>query len=253
LEKGEIVSVSVASPLAHLPDEADRILRAAVADRIALRVTGGVAVYLLCPSARTAPLARSYKDLDLVGRSGESKSISRLLTGLGYQPDIELNSFQGHQRLFFRDVVNNRDLDVFIGRMTLCHDLDLNDRLTTQENTISPADLLLSKLQVVQVNERDLVDTAALLFDHPVDSGGIDPLRIRAVLCSDWGWWRTATATLEKVVSYASNLHDIGPVVLARANEIVETVERAPKSIRWKARAAIGDRVRWYVLPEEVE
>lgn len=241
-----------ASPLASLPEKAGRILEAAAGKGVALRVTGGVAVWLACPAARAAPLARSYKDLDLVGRSGESKAITRLLTGVGYWPDVELNSFQGHQRLFFRDPVNNRDLDVFVGRMTLCHDLDLNDRLALRDTTIPLADLLLSKLQVVQVNERDLLDAAALLCDHPVDPAGIDPARIRSVLCSDWGWWKTATTTLGKVVSYAEGLGGIGTIVRERASILAETVERSPKSIRWKARAALGERVKWYLLPEEV-
>jgi hypothetical protein len=35
-------------------------------------------------------------------------------------------------------------------------------------------------------------------------------------------------------------------------DELQAALQATPKSLRWKARAAIGERVQWYTVPEEV-
>jgi hypothetical protein len=39
---------------------------------------------------------------------------------------------------------------------------------------------------------------------------------------------------------------------LAQARRLLELAESAPKGVKWRLRANVGDRVRWYELPEEV-
>jgi hypothetical protein len=138
--------------------------------------------------------------------------------------------------------------------MVLCHTLELADRLTLEPRTLPLADLLLAKLQVVELNERDLKDATAILADHDLQDDGIDAERVVDVLSADWGWWRTATATLERVVDYAGGLDGFAGTarVAERAGALAERVDAAPKSRRWKMRAKIGERKRWYELPEEI-
>jgi hypothetical protein len=214
---------------------------------VTLRATGGIAVAILCPSAAQAPLKRSYKDLDLVGPSRQRDAIDELMKRLGYAANEEFNSLHGSHQLLYADS-RGRVLDVFIDRIVMCHALDVSGRLKLCDHTLSPEDLLLTKLQVIQATDSDLRDAVALLADCSLDDG-----RIADVLASDWGWWRTATETLEKVRDYNASLEGFeGRTRVAGAISALETaIERAPKGIRWRMRARVGDRVPWYLTPEE--
>jgi hypothetical protein len=247
--------VSDVTPLPSVRTEVVRVLAAASSSDVLLRAVGGLAVYLRCPSAHEPPLERDYKDIDLVGQAGGAQAISDLMSSLGYSPDAEFNAIHGHQRLFFWDRKNARQLDVFIETIAMCHVLDVGHRLDLDERTLSLADLLLSKLQVVERNERDLKDAAAILADHEVSPQGVDPQRIAGVLAADWGWWRTVTESLEHVKNYATGLEPLSSLdaVVRRASELRARIDEAPKSLKWKLRARIGEKVRWYDLPEEVE
>lgn len=240
-------------PHLDLKEEVVRVLEAAEAEGVVLRALGGLAVNLLCPAARVPPLARTYKDLDLVGRRGDARAITDLLHSLGYTPDEEFNALHGHKQLYFWDRRNGRQLDVFVERIHLSHDLDVGPRLEAVPRTLCPADLLLTKLQVVEINEKDLKDVCALLVDHPVSAGGIDPGRITEVLGADWGWWRTCTKTLGAVIAYAEGLagFDQRDRVLRSAQELLKHIDEAPKSLRWRVRSIVGERMRWHELPEE--
>ncbi len=231
------------------------MLQASEAQGVLLRAVGGLAVHLKCPSAHRSPLARDYKDIDLIGRAGAASEISKLLVTLGYVADEEFNALHGHLRLYFWDNRNSRQLDVFIERIAMCHELDLRDRLDRDDLTLSLADLLLTKIQVVEVNEKDLKDAAALLADHDLVPEGIDPRRIVSLFASDWGWWRTGTQTLRKVADYALALEnfDGAGAVAERVDTLLRLIDEAPKSRKWKLRSRIGDRVRWYELPEEID
>lgn len=237
-----------AVPLADPRDEAVRILEAARARGIVLRATGGIAVSLLAPSAGRPPLDRSYKDVDLVGVGRARREIDGLLRELGYEADEPFNLLHGRERLLYRDVPNGRQLDVFLDRIVMCHALEVADRLDLFERTLPPADLLLTKLQVVQTNERDLKDAIALLLDADVDDE-----RVAQVVSADWGWWRTVTETLGKVEGYAASLDGFDHLdeLRARVAGLRARIEAEPKSLRWKGRARVGERVRWYELPEE--
>jgi hypothetical protein len=243
------------TPPRDLREEVTRVLDVSAQHRLVLRVTGGLAVWLRCPSAKRPPLEREFKDLDLVGQVGQAQPIADLIEGLGYLPDEEFNQLHGHQRLYFWDPTNERQLDVFIERIAMSHVLDLAGRVDLEDKTIPLADLLLTKLQVFETNEKDLKDAVAILVDHPIGNNGIDPDRIAEVLASDWGWWRTATATLDKVVAYGDNLDNFegAETVRQRAEELRERIDQAPKSVKWRVRAKVGERLRWYELPEEIE
>src|ERR1700759_882777 len=176
-------------------EEPQRILEAAEADGVTLRATGGVAIATRCPSARRAPLTRLYNDIDFVAPKRQSGRVEKLFEQLGYEPQVRFNALNGHARLFFLDVAHQREADVFIDGIRGCHYLEVSDRLAVSEQTLAPADLLLSKLQVVQTNRKDYLDIFALLLDCDVsdDESGISRRRLTEVCCRDWGWWRTVT------------------------------------------------------------
>jgi hypothetical protein len=245
-----------ADPLA----EAVRIIDAGDRAGVPLRATGGVGVALICPSARKPPLARRYQDIDFVGSSRQAPAIATLMMELGYEPEEEFNVLHGQRRLFFLEREYHRQADVFLDGIDMCHRLDLSSRATLHAQSLAPADLLLSKLQVVETNEKDYKDAVAVLADHELtaDDAGISINRINELCANDWGWWRTVTMVAERTHKYAREQCQ-GPHgthlehVPDRIRHLLVEIERATKSRRWKMRARVGDRVRWHDDPEDID
>jgi hypothetical protein len=237
-----------------LPDhlaEAERLIEAARRNGTVLRALGGVAVQMRCPSSHHVPLARTPKDLDFASTSKDRTAVIELFQEAGYQADAEFNALHGRTRLFFWDDVHARQADLFLDRVSMCHSLELADRLDQHPNTLSASDLLLLKLQVFETNDRDYKDALSLLLDH--SDGELDFGYIARLLAADWGWWRTATMVLERLDRYARELEgfDRAGDIHHRVRELLGAIEAQPKSRRWKMRARIGERARWYELPEE--
>jgi hypothetical protein len=239
------------TPLQDPVAEAERLIETANREGAVLRALGGVAVSMRCPSAQHPPLARTPKDLDFATISKHRQALISLFAQAGYQEDAEFNALHGKTRLFFWDAGNARQADVFIDGISMCHSLDLADRLDEHPATLSASDLLLLKLQVFETNERDYKDALSLLLDHAEE--GIDVAYIAGLLATDWGWWRTATMVLERIDRYARELDGFlrQNEVHSRIRDLLGAIEQAPKSRRWKIRARIGERTRWYELPEE--
>jgi hypothetical protein len=240
--------------------EAARIVEAGEGAGVSLRATGGVGIALMCPSARKPPLTRSYQDIDFVGRSREASDIGRLMVELGYEPEEEFNVLHGQRRLFFLDREHQRQADIFLDRIEMCHRLDLADRMGLHPQALAPADLLLSKLQVVETNDKDYKDAVAVLADHELTAGddGISVNRLNELCANDWGWWRTVTMVAERTHKYARELcqQPDGAAlehVPDRIRHMLAELERASKSRRWKMRARVGDRVRWHDDPEDID
>ena len=243
--------------------EAQRVVEHATAAGLQLRTTGGVAVAMRSPTAGRPPLLRTYNDVDFVGLSTQAHDIGELFAKLGYQPEKEFNLLHGQRRLFFRDAEGRWEADVFVDRIEGCHVLELQDRLSVPGLTLAPADLLLSKLQVVETNPKDFQDMLGLLADHAVtdDDVGINRARVVEVCASDWGWWRTVTMVSQAAADVATRFAQEGDADtrahLERAGTrlaaLLADVDAAPKSRRWKLRARVGDRKRWYELPEDIE
>lgn len=245
----------MATPLADIVEEASRIAARAAGGDVTLRVTGGVGVALCCPSAGREPLRRPYADVDLVGRAKERPRIVELLARLGYQADAEFNALHGSERLFFWDGANGRQIDVFLDRVEMCHSIDLGLRLAIPGQTLAPADLLLMKLQIVETNEKDMRDILALFVDQPLteDDSGINLPYVTALAAADWGLWKTITMVAERAQVFARTLPGFREAahVHEQVGRFLEALDEAPKTRAWKIRAKIGERKRWYELPEE--
>lgn len=235
--------------------EGERILAAVTEAGLELRLTGGVAIAMICPSAGEPPLRREYHDIDFAGRGGDVERIESFFVEVGYRPDQEFNSWHGERRLVFDDPHRDRQIDVFIDEMDMCHKIDLRGRLGRRPLTLTPVDLLLSKLQVVETNEKDLLDIVALCADLELGSGddeGIDVDYLAQLCAEDWGLWRTVGMVAERAISAAKNLGEPGARAEQTLRRMLEEIESRPKSRKWKLRARIGDRKQWYQLPEEV-
>jgi len=160
----------------------------------------------------------------------------------------------GKERLLFFDNSNERQMDVFVSSFRMCHEIPLEKRLAVDEDTVPLAELLLTKLQIIELNEKDVRDTVALLLEHEVtdDDAGVNATQFAYLCCEDWGLCRTITQNLVGVREHLGRYEVDTEVVEARLDALLERVEGTPKSRSWKLRAKIGDRKRWYELPEEV-
>ena len=236
------------------PEEGERLAQAARDAGLALLLVGGVAVWVRCPSARGGALAREYGDVDFVGRSADRKAITAFMEAQGYEADRLFNAIHGATRLNYHDPVGGRPVDVLLDRFVMAHELDLKPVLKPGELTLPLADLLLTKLQVVNLNRKDLVDILALLIDHPIGGGEIELPRILEVTRADWGFEHTIHRTLAAIRERIGE-YELGPagaaLVTGRVDELEAALTAAPKTMAWKMRARVGERVRWYQEPEE--
>lgn len=243
-------------PLSDPVTEGRRIVEAAADRGVPLRLLGGVAIALQCPSSRRPPLAREYADIDLATIGVARNRVSELMESLGYRSDREFNMLHGHRRLYFWDEDNQRQVDVFVDEANLCHRVRLKDRLEAVPLTLSLADLTMLKLQVVETNEKDYLDLCAIFADHDLsdDDSGVNLPYIAKMTASNWGLWRTLGLVAERSERFALELpgFDAGRRVAGRLQSLRKALDNVPKTRSWKLRARVGDRKRWYELPEEV-
>jgi len=251
-----------ASPPRILADIRDEGADLAVAVRnagLSARLLGGLAVWLTCPSVRSGPFARTYADMDFAVTKADSPPFRALLEDRGYLPDKFFNGLHGATRLYYQAAEGQWSVDIVIEELTMSHKLDLRGQLGGPGPTISLADLLLTKLQVWEINRKDLGDALCLLADHAVAASSssaeeISLGRVAAVLGGDWGFCHTVEINLGKVLELwsAEPLADPANDVAAQVAAIRAAIEAAPKSMAWKMRSRVGERVKWYETPEEV-
>jgi hypothetical protein len=219
------------------------------------RALGGVAVALRCPSALQPPLARDYHDMDLLTERAGAQALSEALVAAGFEPAERFNALHGHSRMMFSRP-GEVHMDVLVDEFVMCHRLSFKGRLDIDRETVGLADLLLTKLQIAKINHKDVLDVAALLLDHPLGGAAeIETSRIVEVLSGDWGWWRTVTANLEVVDQLLPSLGlppDRAWTIQARLADLGSSIAGGKRTLRWKARAKIGERMDWRFEPEEV-
>jgi hypothetical protein len=246
------------TPLEDVREEGERIARAAVANGLALRLMGGVAIWSVSPSMRRPPLERAYGDFDLAVSKADARRATAFLAAAGYVPEKLFNALHGATRLNFSHPAGRWPIDVVIDEIHMSHRIDLRGRLGGPGLTLPLADLLLTKLQIWEINAKDLGDVIGLVADHEVadreDPATVDRRRITSLAGSDWGLCHTLERNLRNALGELDHRAPDGPPFDPRAQVegLLAAIEAAPKSMGWKARARVGERVRWYETPEEV-
>jgi hypothetical protein len=243
-------------------DERTRILEALALDEnryILLRLIGALAFRTHCPQFGylQEALGRVFTDIDFASYQRFFKDIQRLFGDLGYQEDKMVSRLFGEHRMLFHDPLHGRHIDVFFDQLHFSHTLPLAGRLEAESLTLPLAELLLEKAQIVQINEKDLIDAVMLLREHPIGQSDEETINARIITrltSTDWGLWRTVTGNLallrETLPRYAQLSDEDRRVVAERIDRLQHHIDEAPKSAKWKIRAAIGERVKWY---EDVE
>ena len=246
-------------------EERTRILDALAQDEnkhVLMRLIGALAFRTHCPQYGYIQdkLGRKFTDFDFVSYPRFVRDVRRVLTELGYEEDKQVTQLFGERRMVFHDPAFGRHIDVFYNTLDFCHAINFVGRLEKEQLTVPLAELMLEKMQIVQINEKDLIDSVMLLREHPIgdsDQETINAAVIAGILSKDWGFWRTVTGNLrlldEKLAAYQGLSEADRKVVHDRIHELQGRIEAAPKSLGWKARAQIGERVKWYKDVEELE
>lgn len=247
------------TPLPNILDEARRLLRLAEEHSLPMRLIGGLAIRIRSDDGFHPGLSREYKDIDVVTTRRHGGDVADLLGSAGYTSAREFNALNSNRRLLFHDQHHDRKLDVFVGEFAMCHTIPMTERAMLEPITVPLAELILTKLQIVELNEKDIRDLIALFYHHDVaehDGETINAAYIARLCASDWGLWRTTGMNLGRVSIALSN-YDLAQkeleIVIKRLERLSERIDGEPKSSRWRLRDRIGDRKRWYEEPDDVE
>ncbi|MBC8336472.1 MAG: hypothetical protein HQ525_06870 [Anaerolineae bacterium] len=241
--------------------ELQRILKVSDDAGILLRVIGSLAFQIHCPKYGylQEAMGRAYTDIDFAGYSKQSQEIKNLMTDLGYTERREVFIYSEGERSIFDNSETGIYVDVFYEKLDFCHPIYWDGRLEVDSPTIPLAEMLLEKMQIVQINEKDVIDTIMLLLEHPLGDNDNETINIKRIaeLCStDWGLWRTTTMNLDKVRQLAHGYEQLKNEhkahIESQVAKALEQLEQEPKSLAWRLRARVGDRVKWYKEVDEV-
>jgi hypothetical protein len=242
-----------------LVEEGNKIIEAAQKNNAILRLMGGVAIRVHTKKHQDLyeRLGRSPGDLDFAGYRKQSLKVRDTMRSLGYQPNQQLNAYHGHKRQLWYSKQNQ--IDILFNILEMCHVVNFENRLELDSPTLTVSDLFLSKIQIVQLNEKDVKDIFIILLEHEVgedDSDKVNLKYISKLLSDDWGFWYTTMTNLDKIKSFLCAYGQLAEAekatITQRLETISKTLKESPKSFRWRMRERIGTKVKWYNVVEEV-
>ena len=243
-------------------NELKRILKASDDAGIILRVIGSLAFQMHCQKFGylQAAMGRAYTDIDFAAYQRQTREIQAMMAGLGYRENREVFIVSEGARAIFERREVGLHIDVFYEKLDFSHVIHWKDRLEVDHPSIPLAEMLLEKMQIVQINEKDIIDTIMLLLEHPLGEQDHETINIKRVaeLCStDWGLWRTTSMNLEKVRKLAQGYEQLTgaqkEMISSQVKSALQRMDQEPKSLAWRIRARVGDRVKWYKEVDEVE
>jgi hypothetical protein len=253
------MSVRVAIP--KLIEEANQVVSEASQRNIMLRLLGAAAIYTHCPKSNYLyqRLDRPLSDIDFVSYSKFIDRIEPFFKEMGYVGRDRFNAIQGRTRMIFDDSANNRYVDVFFDELAMSHTVTFSGRLELDYPTITLADLFLAKMQIRNLNEKDIKDTIVMLREHEI--GGeekecVNGEYVAKQLAKDWGFWFDVSTNIQKtkqnIITNPNLSNDDKQDVLKKLEMLIQLIGSEPKTAKWKMRARVGNKRKWYRDVEEV-
>jgi hypothetical protein len=235
-------------------EQAKTIVRIAQENGVTLRVIGGLAIRLHCHGPHSQHV-RDYQDIDVFGFREEVDGLRAVFEKMHYLPNRKYNMLYGATRLQFIHEESQKSVDVFLDKFIMDHTIDFRPRLRLDDLTIPITDLLLTKLQIEKLNEKDVKDIIAIVEDHElgyVNDHETLNLEYMTQLCSrDWGLHKTVTDNIRKIGTTTKTLGiEENRNLEQKLNSILNSLITAKKGLKWTIRNLIGERVKWY---DEVE
>jgi predicted regulator of Ras-like GTPase activity (Roadblock/LC7/MglB family) len=252
-------NVIAPSPLlAELMQEAQRLIEAGKS-QVTLVAMDPVALWECCPETRHLIAQPQKRYLDFLAASAQGTALVRFFEQMGYQANQRFNSIHGNRRLHFHHPLRALSINVFLDAFEMYHRLDLKTELAQKGTSVSETALVLIRLQQVEMDPAGLSDLCALFLEHDLSlshkKGKLDSARITQLCADDWGWYKTVTTNLERLIGYAEDALSSPErdKVMERARILLTSLQAAPKSLRWQTRASLGETIRWYETPLRVD
>lgn len=246
-----------------LIDEAVKIVDLGESKKIPLRLMGALAIYVHSSDEAKSlheALNRQFTDIDFMTVSDREK-VKKFFLEIGYKPRERFMAIMAEARHIYEKPEAGIHVDVFFNELDMCHKIDFRNRLLIDYPTISLADLLLEKLQIVEINEKDVKDVIVLLSDHKIgdkdDKETVNAEYIADLLSKDWGFYYTVTTNLNKIKNLIDSYNQVLTQnkisdVKSKIDVILDKIEKKPKTIGWRMRAKIGTKTKWYKEVEEI-
>jgi hypothetical protein len=244
-----------------MKEEGPRIVREGAKRGLHLKLLGAIAFQNHCPKYNylTAKLRRQLSDVDFAAYNSERATIEKLMREFGYSDQPMVSALFGHQRMIWDNKSNGLHVDIFFDKLEMNHDIPFRGRLEIEEMTIPLSDMLLEKMQIVQLNEKDIIDTIMLLREHAVGDAApetIDASYLAKLLSNEWGFYYTVTTNLKKVEDrlnvYPELTEEDRADVSSKIQNLLAILEKAPKTLAWKLRARVGPKTKWYKDVDDV-
>jgi hypothetical protein len=257
-------------------EEALRITDEARRGGVTLRIMGGIAVrihthyfssfyeHLTLPRGEGGKL----RDIDMVTYKSQSGKAHKLFIDLGYKPDKLVMAYFGESRFMYHHPEGLYNVDLFFENLRFSHEINLGSggkvgRLELDYPTLTVADLILGKLQIHEITEKDIRDLSVLLREHHLENGDVEDSislgRIASSLAQDWGFWYDARSNLELVAKSAERYlrddlieKEDSNDIAKKVKMILESIDEAPKSKNWLKSEREGDRKKWWEDVEEL-
>ncbi|MGD2176759.1 MAG: hypothetical protein PVG71_02945 [Anaerolineae bacterium] len=239
----------------QLVARARQILGEADSQNLTLRLIGALAFHVHCPTYNyiQRDAKRYFTDIDFMAYVDQKAGIEELFDRLGYIADIRVTSVPHLKRSIFFSRDRRSYIDVFYDSLDFSHQIDFRGRLEIDYPTVALVDLLLEKMQIVELNEKDVIDTVMLLREHDVGSDDDETVNVDylAQTCmADWGLWKTVTTNLAKVSKLVDDYDvltaDDRRIIKDRLKRTTDRIQREPPTLRWRLRSRIGERLKWY-------
>ena len=250
-----------------LAEAGRRLVETAAGAGVSVRLIGGVAIWIRGTEGSRRAFERDYPDFDVVAMRRDARALRRVMEEAGYVPDMRFNAIHGAQRLMYAHPSGQFHVDVFLDELNMSHRLNFAHRMALEAPTLPAADLLLTKLQIAELNRKDATDCVFLLASHAgVSADGPGCLNVDYIArqcAQSWGLFTTASDNLAAIHGLASEIireSELSPAARASVEVAVErglvgvrnALATEPKTLRWSLRARVGRRVPWHAVPEEV-
>jgi len=239
-------------------EEGKRITEAAQQKGIYLRVMGPLALHYYFPDkielyARLERLGERYfTDIDYATYGKTRKHLMDFFKSMGYECDLATMAMTGKTRhIYFGGKVPM--IDVFIDELNYCHKVSFEGRLDKDPYSIPLADILLQKLQIWEINDKDLKDIEFLFIVSEFgddDERKINQSYIAKRFADDWGFWYTATTNLDRVKQHVDTVAALTDEEKAKVKQMADhlraRIDAEPKTKGWEKRAKKGTKKIWY-------
>ncbi len=239
----------------------DKILNDSKRKGFEIRLTGGLAIHLHCEKQNEMfeLFRRKYADVDLVCLNKDIEKVRKYFAAQGFEINEEVYTFSEGKRLIFENKKTIEKLEVFVDELDFCHKIDLRERFVIDYPTISVSDLLLSKMQIVKISEKDLQDLSVLIIEHELsDNEQKDSINIKYIaklLSKNWGFYFTFINNIKNIIEFIGNIgltEENKWRLIQKLNNLKNIIMSEEKNIKWKFRAFFGKRIKWYKAVSEI-